>query len=109
MALTFKMIKPVGALIKKLGVDTLMENLATVDLEQKGAAEQLGREVIRLVCEKLEDCSDDIVVLCAAYKGVAVDEMTLRNPLTELSDLFKDAELMGFFKSALARAAQKRP
>lgn len=103
----FKMIKPTGAIMRKLGAKNLIKKLDKIDLEAEDAKENFGKELFEILADNLEEIADDITDLCAAYKGVPREEMEMRSPLVELKELFADDEFAGFFKSALARAAKQ--
>lgn len=100
----FKMLAPTGAIIRKLGVKKIIEKMGNIDVEQKDAQEQFGKEMFGVLAENLEVISDDVINLCAAYKKVPREEMENRSPFTELKDLFADEDFGGFFKSVLALA-----
>lgn len=106
--LNFKMLKPLGAILRKLGVVDVMEEFAQIDLEQEDAQTALGMKAFALVCENLERCADDIISLCAAYKGVTAEEMAEQDPLVVLTELFKEESFGDFIKPLLARAASKK-
>lgn len=106
--LNFKMLKPCGAIIRKLGAKEFLEEYRSIDLEQEDAQEQLGFKTIELLCENLERCADDILELCAAYKNVTVEEMATQDPLAVISELLQEDGLGNFIKPLLARAASKK-
>lgn len=100
----FKMLAPTGAIIRKLGVKQLIEKMGNIDVEQKDAQEQFGKEMFGVIAENLEEISGDIIDLCAAYKKVPREEMENRSPFVEIKELFADEDFGGFFKSVLALA-----
>lgn len=103
----FKMLAPAGAIIRKLGIKSLIAKLEKIDLESKDAQETFGKELFGIIAENLEETADDIVDLCAAYKGVTREEMEMRSPIDELKQLFADEEFAGFFKRVLAQKAKQ--
>ena len=105
--LNFKMLKPTGAIIRKIGISNVINEFEGIDLEQKDAQTAFGMKAFALVCENLERCADDIVDLCAAYKGVPAEEMVEQDPIEVLTELFSEESFGNFIKPLLARAASR--
>ena len=106
--LNFNMLKPCGAIIRKLGVKEFLEEYKNIDMEQQDAQEQLGYKTVELLCENLESCADDILKLCAAYKSVTVEEMAMQDPIAVISELLQEEGLRNFIKPLIEREALKK-
>ncbi len=105
--LTFAMIKPLGGILKRIDVASVMEAIQEVDLQQPTAAEQAGRIILTLVLPKVEDVADDLTRLCATYKGVTYDEALKLNAIGTIKELFSEAGFVDFFKRAAQSASLK--
>lgn len=109
----FAMLKPCGAIIKKLNIPELTERFKGFDAEKLASHDEnevgrLGEMIISLFCENLENVADDIVDLCAAYKCVSREEMLKESPIQVLPAIFKEPELADFFGRALKLAGGKK-
>ncbi len=94
------MVKPLGAILKKLNAKELMEKLGKIDFRNPQGQEELGKMLIGEIIEHLEDVADDLVRLCAAYKGITVAEAEKQDALKILKDLFSEDGIGDFFKRA---------
>ncbi|GHV27600.1 hypothetical protein FACS18948_5250 [Clostridia bacterium] len=120
--ITLNMVKPIGGLLKRLDIKTIVERLKVLDASKlsgdlpdadtdagKSAREERESETARLgeillvgIAERLEDAADDLIKLCAAYKGVTFEEAAKLDALATLSEIVRESGFIPFFKSAVS-------
>ena len=105
--ITFEMIKPIGAIAKKINFKALIPEIRAIDVEKDNANEELGILIISTIIEHLEEIADPIIELCAKFKNVTIEEMQKMNPIEILKELFSAAGFLDFFSHALAMGAKK--
>ncbi len=105
--LTFKMVKPLGGVLKRLDTQAMVEQLKGIDIHDENAAEQVGITIVGMILPKVEDVADDLVKLVAAYKGVSFEEALEMDPLSTLKELFSEPGFSDFFRSAAGLAGRK--
>ena len=105
--ITFAMVKPLGGLLHRLDIKELMDDIGSVDMSEEGATEKLGKMIIYKIIDNLEVCSDDLVKLVAAYKGVTFEEALKLDMIETVRELFSEEGFTDFFKSAVRRASRE--
>ena len=106
--LPLSMIKPLGAVIKRLELEPVFEEIREIDTEQEGAAEKLGMVIISSVLPHIGDAADDIVRLIAAYKGISAEEAERLDAIEAFKELFAEPGIADFFRSARKSGMQKQ-
>lgn len=102
--LTLKMLKPLGALVKKIDLPALFADIEKIDVkklrEDKAEQERLGMTIVGAILPKIEDAADSVVSLVAAYENITEAEALELDLIAELKKLFSEQGLLDFFKSA---------
>lgn len=95
------LIKPLGKILKQIDADKLLKELGGINnadsLEGKG---EIGEVIITAIVNNLAEIADNLIELCAAYKGVTVEEAGQLDAIVTIKELIGEVGFSDFLASA---------